>query len=283
MNFVVFNQIKSNNTIIYIILEIILTFGVIMIFVTYFFAVFSDPGYNLPDDLELSNIEDFSKIKFDTEKVKARIGLCRKKIKQLQKDEKSPDIENFGYSTKEQLEKEINGLYFQQLEKRTYCFKCENIKEVRTHHCKICNNCVRRMDHHCPWTGNCVGEDNIGFFIQFLFYASTTILFFFIFQFLFFFFKIIKFDDDIIRIFMIFHWFMGILIGLAIFYLFYYQIKNIRINITTVEDYIKNAAKKKPFDKGWKKNLDEIFGKNYGLINILFPIRPNRNRLDNSF
>lgn len=283
INFIFLSKLKSVYTFMYIIFEILLTFGVIMIFITYFFAVFSDPGYNLPDDLELTNNEDFAKIKLNTENVKARITSCRKRIKKIKKNKNSPDIENFQNTSKEQLENEINELYFNQLEKRTYCFKCENIKEIRTHHCKICNKCIRRMDHHCPWTGNCVGEDNIGYFIQFLFWASTTILFFYILEFFFYIFGGVNFGEEIERVFMIFNWVMGMLIGSAIFYLFHYQVKNTKINITTVEDFIKDAAKKKPFDKGWKKNLNEIFGKNYSLLNILFPIRPNRNRLDNSF
>ncbi|CAD8104613.1 unnamed protein product [Paramecium primaurelia] len=39
----------------------------------------------------------------------------------------------------------------QAIQLDSYCFKCKNIKQPRTHHCKEFNKCILRMYHHCRW------------------------------------------------------------------------------------------------------------------------------------
>ncbi len=159
------------------------------------------------------------------------------------------DVEDFGFISEEDLEKEINQLYLDNVSSTHFCFKCNVVKNERAHHCKTCKRCVIRMDHHCPWTGNCVGIKNTQFFIQFLFHASVTILIIFPYEL----FALCRLDlkyDRTTFIVMIIHNFIGISTGIAIFYLFYYQVRNARINITTIEENINGIKKVKPFDKG---------------------------------
>eukprot|EP01104_Vermistella_antarctica_P005243 TRINITY_DN1569_c0_g1_i1.p1 TRINITY_DN1569_c0_g1~~TRINITY_DN1569_c0_g1_i1.p1 ORF type:complete len:233 (-),score=9.54 TRINITY_DN1569_c0_g1_i1:12-710(-) len=59
----------------------------------------------------------------------------------------------------------------------TYCYKCNNYRPQRCHHCKWCNACVRRMDHHCPWLGTCVGLHNYKFFFLTLVYGISSAFF----------------------------------------------------------------------------------------------------------
>jgi len=57
------------------------------------------------------------------------------------------------------------------------CEKCigkETWKPMRAHHCSECGFCVFKMDHHCPWINNCVGQRNMKYFLQFVFYIMLS-------------------------------------------------------------------------------------------------------------
>ena len=57
------------------------------------------------------------------------------------------------------------------------CEKCvgkETWKPMRAHHCSECGFCVFKMDHHCPWINNCVGQRNMKYFLQFVFYIMLA-------------------------------------------------------------------------------------------------------------
>ncbi|KAK3984870.1 Palmitoyltransferase PFA4 [Cladorrhinum sp. PSN332] len=61
---------------------------------------------------------------------------------------------------------------------KRWCKKCSLPKPPRAHHCRHCNRCIPKMDHHCPWTGNCVSLQSFPYFIRFLVYTVTTLLYF---------------------------------------------------------------------------------------------------------
>jgi hypothetical protein len=62
-------------------------------------------------------------------------------------------------------------------ERIRYCNACKAYKPPRSHHCRECKRCVKRMDHHCPWVNNCVGFNNHKYFMLFLTYASTGLVY----------------------------------------------------------------------------------------------------------
>lgn len=45
------------------------------------------------------------------------------------------------------------------------------------------------------------------------------------------------------------------------------------MNITTIEECNYLFKRNKPFDKGSRANWEDIYGKNYGLFQIFFPIK----------
>jgi hypothetical protein len=250
---------------------IVLSVEVCFIFMSYFYAVFSEPGYFRREIGSILTQFEEKEIKEESDRTKIEITKNRKRIFEIKKSNTNPDS-NAEEVTR--IEKEINGLYMDQIQKATYCFLCNHVKPIRCHHCKVCNRCVLRMDHHCPWTGNCVGSHNMKFFIQFLFYASFALLTHFPFQAVFVLFADLEIDR-FIKTVILFNSFSSVCVGLPIAYLLYYQIQNARVNITTVEDNIKGLADSKPFNKGIKGNVLEIIGQHYSFADIILPTRVN--------
>ncbi|KAI8465240.1 MAG: DHHC palmitoyltransferase-domain-containing protein [Monoraphidium minutum] len=55
-----------------------------------------------------------------------------------------------------------------------YCKHCRAWKPERAHHCSVMGRCVLKMDHYCIWVVNCVGLINYKFFLQFLGYTFAA-------------------------------------------------------------------------------------------------------------
>lgn len=253
-------------------LVIYLTTMSFFIFLTYFFSVFSEPGYYRQDKSPMLNQFEVNEIKEESQNVKNEISELRKKLKTIITSKKLAmgELE----SSPSFIESRINFLFLEQLQKVTYCFNCQHIKPLRCHHCKTCKQCVLRMDHHCPWTGNCVGEANMKYFMQFLFYASFALLTYFPFQAIFALTSSHQIDSFIFTLIM-FNSVSSIIVGIPIAYLFYYQIQNVKVNLTTIEDNIEGVRSVAPFNKGFKSNFIEIMGPKYSIIDILLPTPVN--------
>jgi hypothetical protein len=59
-----------------------------------------------------------------------------------------------------------------------FCSSCIIRKPLRSKHCAECDRCVAKFDHHCPWVDNCIGQNNIKYFIGFLFWTPVCLIFY---------------------------------------------------------------------------------------------------------
>ena len=266
--FIFLPELKKSSIAAYWFLMTTINIGVIMIFLTYFYAVFTNPGYNAKVHEMIIEEFELNEIKSESQKLKVEINS-------LKKQKHLVAINNTQDSKYEEhkLNNQLNSLYLSNIKKLTFCFHCQEIKPPRCHHCRSCNKCILKMDHHCPWTGNCVGQENLKYFIQFLFYASLILLSHFVSE-LVLYFLVIKNQekyDDFIALLIIFNSIFSTLVGLAIGYLFVYQVNNATVNLTTVEDNIEGARELKPFDLGLKGNVERILGNNWRMIDLFFP------------
>ncbi|XP_013187368.1 palmitoyltransferase ZDHHC6 [Amyelois transitella] len=177
-----------------------------------------------------------------------------------------------------------------------FCSVCNGYKAPRSHHCRQCGRCVLKLDHHCPWINCCVGHLNHASFVKFLLAAVIGCL-----------------HASIVLSICIYHaihriWYIhngtgsepmiyltlttllltllaiGMAIGvvLAVGTLFYFQIRSILKNQTTIEDWIMEKAVCRhmeqglrpfvfPYDLGRKRNFEMVFSAGYDGIH--WPVR----------
>jgi len=148
-----------------------------------------------------------------------------------------------------------------------FCRKCQKWKPERTHHCSVCGRCVLKMDHHCVWVMNCVGERNYKFFFLFLLYTfllsfmSVLALLPYFSEF----FRGQRKPDrspaDLAMAFMAFV--VDLAFSLSLFGFIIMHLKLIAANCTTIEMFEKERIKPWPYDKGLRKNFEEVFGTSF--------------------
>jgi len=169
------------------------------------------------------------------------------------------------------------------------CKRCQLLKPDRAHHCSICNKCRLKMDHHCPWVGNCIAWRNYKFFILFLTYLTLLCLeaaltmadwtwhFFVDGQ---------GSGQESLQIVAVF--FVACIFGLAMFSFACNHYYLVFMNITTIESLEKrrnivlSRSKRSssdeekgpdvdredyaifcnPYNVGWKRNFQQVFGRN---------------------
>lgn len=149
----------------------------------YFSTVFSNPGYIESEEVALlDDEEEINEIKKRSSKFKQDLNAVKKYMNVggsfIKEGEYNKELaERCKRLPIKLLRSEASKIYLEYANTRLYCFKCNLIKEPRTHHCSKCKKCVKRFDHHCVWIGNCVGLNNIKYFVQLLLYASAGLLY----------------------------------------------------------------------------------------------------------
>ncbi len=178
-----------------------------------------------------------------------------------------------------------------------HCGKCDFNRPQRAHHCKICGVCNLKMDHHCPWILNCVGEKNEKYFFLFLIYSIIGCLISTILTFDYFlknfnqsknfynqnhihitFLQILfrNFNNSLPTITFCF----SFVFGLSVFIIFYINLNQIKIGLTTIEMeiYGKNFCNCPYYNENWKENLIKLFGNEP--LKMFLPFEKNINQID---
>eukprot|EP01025_Chloroclados_australasicus_P028641 TRINITY_DN2838_c0_g1_i1.p1 TRINITY_DN2838_c0_g1~~TRINITY_DN2838_c0_g1_i1.p1 ORF type:complete len:348 (-),score=9.31 TRINITY_DN2838_c0_g1_i1:503-1402(-) len=142
-----------------------------------------------------------------------------------------------------------------------YCRKCSSWKPPRSHHDSVSQKCVLKMDHYCIWVVNCVGLLNYKFFVLFLFYAwvsctiASGLLIYPMIQFF-------KKGGDAKGAVTLFGFVLDLAFSISLAGLIFMHWQMICQNRTSIEAFDKNVNPW-PFDKGRRKNIEEVFGREF--------------------
>lgn len=144
-----------------------------------------------------------------------------------------------------------------------YCKKCRAWKPPRAHHCSVSGRCVLKMDHYCIWMVNTIGLLNYKAFVLFLLYtfAATTIATGILAR------SFVAFlrapsGDNLgrpIALFLSFVVDVAFVLSLTGFLLIHLRL--LTRNMTTIEHFEKVIPEQWPFDRGARRNLQEVFGR----------------------
>eukprot|EP00403_Amphidinium_massartii_P006682 CAMPEP_0178382466 /NCGR_PEP_ID=MMETSP0689_2-20121128/6507_1 /TAXON_ID=160604 /ORGANISM="Amphidinium massartii, Strain CS-259" /LENGTH=471 /DNA_ID=CAMNT_0020002669 /DNA_START=63 /DNA_END=1478 /DNA_ORIENTATION=- len=78
------------------------------------------------------------------------------------------------------LDADLSTLSHEELNKMSYCARCEAFVSPDVKHCWACNKCVLHFDHHCPWLNTCIGARNHRLFMATLGTLLAMLTFFLI-------------------------------------------------------------------------------------------------------
>ncbi|KAG1679619.1 hypothetical protein FOA52_006136 [Chlamydomonas sp. UWO 241] len=142
-----------------------------------------------------------------------------------------------------------------------FCKRCQAWKPERSHHCSVSGHCILRMDHYCIWVINCVGLLNYKHFLLFLFYVALGSLatFFLLLSSLIKFFKGHLFGPTTPMVFIAAVINFSFALAVSGFIIMHLQM--IGANCTTIEMYEKERVHPWPYNKGFRRNFEEVFGR----------------------
>eukprot|EP01061_Rhynchopus_euleeides_P015612 TRINITY_DN26593_c0_g1_i1.p1 TRINITY_DN26593_c0_g1~~TRINITY_DN26593_c0_g1_i1.p1 ORF type:complete len:335 (+),score=103.46 TRINITY_DN26593_c0_g1_i1:124-1128(+) len=166
-----------------------------------------------------------------------------------------------------------------------FCKTCWAWKPPRAHHCHFCGTCVLKMDHHCPWINGCVGHFNQKFFMNMLIYiwlatAQVSVLILLYFGG---FLRPVADKNKLIALNSLFTTEL-LLCGTLWLMMTFFLVWNgflVVTNQTVIEFYGNMQSSKdarlagrqwqSPFDLGWWKNLQEVYGAHPTITSMLIP------------
>ncbi|KAG2487862.1 hypothetical protein HYH03_013578 [Edaphochlamys debaryana] len=143
-----------------------------------------------------------------------------------------------------------------------YCKRCQAWKPERAHHCSVTGRCVLKMDHWCIWVVNCVGLLNYKFFLLFIAWAGVGCLLAFLLLLP----SLLAFFRNDLRgpmapvIFIADILSFAFSLSLGGFAAMHGQL--LAANCTTIEMYEKDRLHPWPYNKGFRRNFEEVFGRN---------------------
>ncbi|CAK0786961.1 hypothetical protein CVIRNUC_010175 [Coccomyxa viridis] len=146
-----------------------------------------------------------------------------------------------------------------------YCRKCHAWKPERAHHDSMAGRCVLKMDHYCVWIANTVGLCNYKAFLLFLFYtfwacalAAAMLLS-----------EVVHFFKGLDTVapekssrfaLTLLAFIVDIAFALSLGGLLGMHARMVWLNVTTIEMFEKQRVTQWPFDRGPKRNFQQVFG-----------------------
>eukprot|EP01128_Nolandella_sp_AFSM9_P001005 TRINITY_DN11120_c0_g1_i1.p1 TRINITY_DN11120_c0_g1~~TRINITY_DN11120_c0_g1_i1.p1 ORF type:complete len:341 (+),score=33.77 TRINITY_DN11120_c0_g1_i1:56-1078(+) len=190
------------------------------------------------------------------------------------------------------LPKKITDFY-----RHRWCRDCNAFKPPRAHHCRDLGHCVPRIDHYCPWVYNAVSFKNHKFFLQFLLYASVSLVYFLVMVIVRVVYEI-RYTAPLLQrgqllftlqeiILVVLNMALTLPVTIGIVSLFVFQVSIVLENMTSYEEVTykryKRIAKRTRvqdwswfFDFGWKQNISQLMGPS--MLDWLIPQTPEHIR-----